>query len=652
MVFLATSSSSLAQRYVALFYFSNAGDTLYHPANLSPTGDIWTMQAQNPPYSPGGGIPNFWGKPWWAATHGDGTIKNNYRFYFNGDPNQPNNALLDWHAEMITRAGVDFVVLDFSNGAADFTPNGPTYMSATLALCNRWQWRLNNGYRTPQIVFFVRNETALATIESSFLNAYSGSLFFNYLGKKMVLVARPDDSLGEGDPNQPAVPTNGRFANYTARHCWGLDNSGRCWQFKVNSATPPSPFYYNGQPEQVCAPVATQASYMTMDGVNPTAGAQGRQNGSYFIRYMDYARTSNSKFVFIHSFNEWNAGNWNTQSTPYFVDQWITEYSSDIEPMAGGHLFTYYDLMKRKIAEFKGAATFPLASGHTYVLRARNSAKCAEVGAANTANGGNVNQYQIWSPAAACQRWTAYDLGSGYWKFINVNSGRCLEVSANSTAPGGNIQQWDWVGSNSQQWSLADAGWGYWKVINRNSGMLLDVEGGPGATGDGINISQYYDIGGANQQWAFDEVSPVVDGTVYSMTALHSGRVADVQNPNTSDGANIGQWDWNGNNWQKWRAEELGGGLVRLVSVNSGKVMEVGAYSTVDGGNVQQWTWVNHNWQQWFLQGIDLGNTYEVVNHGSGLVLDVSGISTANGANVQQWNWVGGNNQKWRFDVR
>ena len=298
------------------------------------------------------------------------------------------------------------------------------------------------------------------------------------------------------------------------------------------------------------------------------------------------------------------------------------------------------------------SAAFPILSGHTYVVRARNSGKCAEVAGANTANGGNVQQFTIWNPAASCQRWTAYDLGGGYWKFINVNSSRCLEVSAFSTAPGGNIQQWDWVNNNAQQWSLANAGGGFWKVINRNSGMLLDVEGGPGAMGDGINISQYYDINGANQQWAFDEVSPIVNGAVYSITALNSGKVMDVQSPNTADGANIGQWDWNGANWQRWTAYELGGGWVRLVSVNSGKVIEVAGMSTALGGNVQQWAWLNNNGQQWRLQGLDLGNSYEVINRNSGLVLDVAGISTANGANIQQWSWWAGAGQEWRFDLR
>ncbi|WP_162550149.1 carbohydrate-binding protein [Hymenobacter nivis] len=312
------------------------------------------MRGQTPAYGPNGGTPHFWGKPLWATTHGDGTLKNNYLFYFNGDPRQANNDLLDYHADLISQVGVDFIILDFTNGAQDFTNSGPSYVSATKALCQRWQERLNAGLPTPRIVFFAQNEATLATIRDTYFKVYRSDLFYEYLGKKLVLVAKPLDNLGQSDKGQPAVPTAGIFADYTTRHCWGLDNSGSCWQFKVNSSTPPPPFYYNGQPEEMCAPVATQASYMTTDGINPTPGAVGRQNGAYFTKYMDAAQKAGVKFVFIHSWNEWSAGNWSKTSLPTFVDQWLTEYSSDIEPMAGGHGALYYDLMKQKITDFKG----------------------------------------------------------------------------------------------------------------------------------------------------------------------------------------------------------------------------------------------------------------------------------------------------------
>lgn len=345
--------STSSVRYAALFYFANFGNSMFTTGNISPSGDVFINDQQTPAYSPYAWL-NFWGKPAWAATHGDGTIKNNYRYYFNNDPAQPNDALLNYHADLISSAGVDLIVLDFTNGAQDFT-NGPTYISATKALLNSWQKRKRAGLKTPQIAFFVKDETALSVVETTFFANYDANLFFNYLGKKLLLVARPIATLGAGDVNQPAVPTTGIYANYTARHCWGLNNSGSCWQFKVNSNIPPPAFMYNGKPEQMCAPVATQASYMTQDGINPTAGAQGRQNGDYFKKYMAAATSVKPKFVFIHSWNEWCAQNLNKvdPSKPWLTDIWRTEYSADIEPMSGGHGDLYYQMMKTEIAKFK-----------------------------------------------------------------------------------------------------------------------------------------------------------------------------------------------------------------------------------------------------------------------------------------------------------
>ena len=273
-----TSTQARADNYACMFYFSSYGDTFYLPNNLAPTGDSWIMQGQTPWYSTGGLLPNWWGKPLWAATHGDGTIKNNYRLYFNADPTQTNNALLDWHADLLTRMGIDFVVLDFTNGAADYN-NGPTYVTATKALCNRWQARMAAGLPTPKIVFFVYNEQTLNDVQNLYFSKYTPNLFFNYLGKKLVLVARPNmTTLGSGRPAQPPIPSTGAFANYTCRHAWALDTTGSCWQFKENASTPPAAFMFNGAPEQMCAPVSCGG---TSDGTNLLPGSQGRQNGGF-----------------------------------------------------------------------------------------------------------------------------------------------------------------------------------------------------------------------------------------------------------------------------------------------------------------------------------------------------------------------------------
>ncbi|MHB8854388.1 MAG: T9SS type A sorting domain-containing protein [Ignavibacteriaceae bacterium] len=344
LIVVQNNISAQTQRYVTVFY--SVWANLAMPSSLYGS-DVYNMSSTI--YSPYPAF-NWWGKPAYCATHGDTTIKNNYLMYFNNDSTQANDSLIDYHADLLTSAGVDFITLDLTNGSQQTIVNG------AIALCTRYQWRLANGLSIPQIAFWVKDEATLKVIETQIFNVFNSGIFFNYLGKKLLLVAQPDSTLGAGDSNQPAVPTSGDFANYTARHCWGLSGvNGQYWCFKTNQSTPPPAFYYNGQPEEMCAPVACQASYMTTDGVNPTAGAVGRQNGAFFTTYVEAAKTVQPTFLFIHSWNEWTAQNFGTQATPTFVDMWREEYSADIEPMEGGHTDQYYQLMKTKIGEFKRA---------------------------------------------------------------------------------------------------------------------------------------------------------------------------------------------------------------------------------------------------------------------------------------------------------
>ncbi|MBP7461900.1 MAG: T9SS type A sorting domain-containing protein [Candidatus Delongbacteria bacterium] len=323
-----------AEKYVTIFYACWANECL----NTTYGNDVYIMGET--PYSP---YPawNWWGKPLYAARTGDGTIKNNYKLYF-GSPDHPNRDLIDWHAQLLDSAGIDYITLDLTNGTQ------PNIVNGAKAICKRYQERINQGMPTPRIVFWVQDSLCLHTVESEIFNVYQGDVFFEYLGKKLVNVA--------GGNIDPAIPTQGIFSRYTCRRMWGLDNTGRYWQFKVNSATPPPPFYYNGEPEQMCVPVATQATYMTNDGTHPCTGAVGRRNGAYFITYMDAAIAADVKFVFIHSWNEWCAQNFGTPTKPVFTDLWKTEYSADIEPMEGGHGWYYFDLMCQKIAEFKNSS--------------------------------------------------------------------------------------------------------------------------------------------------------------------------------------------------------------------------------------------------------------------------------------------------------
>ncbi|BDI33610.1 hypothetical protein CCAX7_56610 [Capsulimonas corticalis] len=439
---------------------------------------------------------NWWGKPDYAATHGDGTIKNNYLYYFNNDANQPNTALIDYHADLLSRAGVDFITVDFTNGAITEIVKG------SQALCARFAQRRAQGLPTPQVAFFVNTPATLQTVHDTFYNGqYPSSLFFNYLGKPLAMIATPNTALGAGDHNQPYAPTGGIFDSFTCRHCWGLDTSGAFWQFKVSANTAPPAAYYNGSPEQMCASFACQSSYMTTDGTNPDPGAHGRNNGSYFNIYMTAAQQTHPAFTFITGWNEWASINFNNPPAGKFVDEWREGYSSDAEPEAatdpGSHGYQYYDLMAMQIARLKG--TFPVLDGHSYQIVNQNSGECLDVPGGTNVHG---TQLQQWPQnGASAQRWVFHDLGTGFWTITNIGNGLALDDYNWSTTPGAAVDQWDLNSLAVQQWSLRPVGNGYWKLFNRNSAMCLSISGA--SLNNGALATQWTDNGTPDHNWQF-----------------------------------------------------------------------------------------------------------------------------------------------------
>ncbi len=70
-------------------------------------------------------------------------------------------------------------------------------------------------------------------------------------------------------------------------------------------------------------------------------------------------------------------------------------------------------------------------------------------------------------------------------------------VRTDNTAP---IQLWDWLNGNNQKWTITPVGNGFFKLTAVHSGKVADVNGGSSA--DGATIIQYTYGGGTNQQWS------------------------------------------------------------------------------------------------------------------------------------------------------
>ena len=131
--------------------------------------------------------------------------------------------------------------------------------------------------------------------------------------------------------------------------------------------------------------------------------------------------------------------------------------------------------------------------------------------------------------------------------------------------------------------------------------------------------------------------------------AAANGRVLEVADFNTENGASVRLWSYEGQPWQQWQFVEAGEDEYRIKNRFTGKVMDL-AMSGVNNG-----TWV-HQWNQ--TSGA--GQRWQVVEAGGGRVklrnvladkvLDLVDMRVENGAQAQIWQDVSGENQLWKLD--
>ena len=168
------------------------------------------------------------------------------------------------HAELLADAGVDFIVLDCTNGSF-------TWESAYENLLKVWKEALEDGVKVPKVAFMFPFGYTADTSGVSFMNIYNNlynpnssnfnkyhSLLFDYNGKYLVLMndyEKASDEIKnilknfEVRKNYPAYFTSGAKANGS----WG-------WL-----STYPQAYYKkaNGEAEQISVGVSMNANYLT-----------------------------------------------------------------------------------------------------------------------------------------------------------------------------------------------------------------------------------------------------------------------------------------------------------------------------------------------------------------------------------------------------
>jgi len=332
-------------RYTGIFYFLWLGQH-----GTSGPYDNTRILAECPeavhnPEHPAWGPPeafHFWGEPL-------------YGYYFNDD-----EWVLRRHMELLTSAGVDFLVFD--------TTNAVTYKSVYDKLFRVMDHIFQQGFRVPQFVFYTNTESG-NTIKEIYEDIYMPRryehLWFHWKGKPLII----------GDPKQCEEELR-QFFTFRLNQ-WPNEEAkenGFPW---IEFQRPQRVFFNDeGEKEIVSVSVAQHPSIAMSDtpfygyganwgrdyragmGTDGVAETDAIQSGMNVAEQWEFALAEDPQLVFVTGWNEWIAMRLkgNAERPVLFVDQATLNFSRDIEPMKGGYGDHYYMQLAGYIRRFKGVS--------------------------------------------------------------------------------------------------------------------------------------------------------------------------------------------------------------------------------------------------------------------------------------------------------
>jgi len=139
----------------------------------------------------------------------------------------------------------------------------------------------------------------------------------------------------------------------------------------------------------------------------------------------------------------------------------------------------------------------------------------------------------------------------------------------------------------------------WYVIVNRHSGKVIDVYNF--ATNDGAQILQWSRNDGFQQQWQFADAG----NGYYTVRSRHSGKVLEL--PSAQDGTNLVQNTADGDSRQHFGLADSDGGHVRFINRHSNKALDVWEWSTADGGRIAAYSDLGGFNQQWQLVPVGSG---------------------------------------------
>ena len=353
-----TVSAGPSEKQVGIFYFLWAGEHgTAGPYNISEIVSAHPeaiLSEENWMAAGGGPMTLFhhWGEPLFG-------------YYVKAD-----KWVLHKHCQMLTDAGVDFMVFD--------TTNGYPYSERVLDLIDVWYGYLEQGWKVPQLAFYT-NANSPALMNQLYDELYENAalkakyprldeLWFQLDGKPMIVGNRGEELRSEVEKyfriKEVQWPTDHKHSD------------GFPWiEFGTTLLTVGG--YYKNSPRdksimnvsvaQHCDTCRFSASAWYGGNDHGRSWHNGKkdtsenavQYGYNFAEQWNFALKLDPDIVFVTGFNEWIAMRlvFADDEPIGFCDNCDTEYSRDVEPSAGILGDNYYMQMVNYIAKFKGSTS-------------------------------------------------------------------------------------------------------------------------------------------------------------------------------------------------------------------------------------------------------------------------------------------------------
>ena len=126
------------------------------------------------------------------------------------------------------------------------------------------------------------------------------------------------------------------------------------------------------------------------------------------------------------------------------------------------------------------------------------------------------------------------------------------------------------------------------------------------------------------------EQTVISEGKFYTIAAAN-GKVIEVKDYNTDNGAKIQLWDNVNAEWQQWGFVRAGEGVYRIKNRFTGKMMDLYCSGVTDGTRVHQWEGANASSQLWVVEPVHDGRV-KIKSNLAGKCLDLVNMDTENGA--------------------